>query len=317
MNCNLPKITYPTLRTLLLVKLCEVIYLQADVIVKKVSTNTAQDHFDFSRVKLLLKSLSLKRLKNKTFRVIYQSSIALKLSSVLRRNALEIAYQILDEFHQKSVNFCQEDMTTAEGVLSDFTGKVFSNGLLQFELGDRGLSIWLQCLMKPPLRSQPDRPVPFSIGLSEDKRGLFICQHSHARCCSLLRYAHGSMITLNCLDHSLNDPWVILAPDPIPWLADDDDLALSHPAEQRLISQIVTIADDFSDLMTNPQSCLVSAIALSQSFQDFYQACQIFGATSAPSLQLSQGRLGLVMITQRFLSQLIEVGLDEDAPSEL
>jgi len=317
MNRNLPETTYPTLRTLLLVKLCEVIYLQADVVVKKVSTNTAQDHFDFSRVKLLLESLSLKRLKSKMFRVVYQSSIALKLSSVLRRNALKVAYQILDEFHQKSVNFCQEGMTTAEGVLSDFTGKVFSDGLLQFELGDRGLSLWLQCLMKPPSRSQPDKPMPFSIGLLEDKRGLFICQHSHARCCSLLRYAHGSMITLNRLDNSLNDPWMIFAPNPIPWLAAHGGLFLSHPTEQRLISQIVTIADDLSDLIINPRSCLASAIALSQSFQDFYQACQIFGATSDPHLQLSQGRLGLLMITQRFLSLLIEVGLDEQAPSEL
>lgn len=317
MNYGLHKITYLTLRTLLLVELCEVTYLQVDVAVKKVLTNTTQDHVDFSKGTPLLKLSSLKRVKDKKFRVVYQSSIALKLSSVLRRNALDIAYQILDEFHSRNVNFCQGDMTTAEGVLSDFTGKVFSNGLLQFELGDRGLSIWLQCLMKPPSRSQPDKPVPVSIDLLEDKRGLFICQHSHARCCSLLRYADGSMIALNHLDNSLNDPWVILAPDPIPWLAAHGSLSLSHPTEQRLISQIVTIADDFSDLMTNSRSCLASAISLSQSFQDFYQACQIFGANSEPSLHLSQGRLGLVMITQRFLSQLIEVGLNKDAPSEL
>ncbi len=317
MNCNLHEITYPTLRTLLLSKLCEVIYLQTDVAVEKVSTNTAQGHLDFPKINLLLKSLSLKGLKSKTFRVVYQSSIALKLSSVLRRNALELAYQILEEFHQKNVNFCQEDMTFAEKVLSDFTGKVFSDGLLQFELGDRGLSIWLQCLMKPPSRSQLAKPIPLLIDSSEDQRRLFVCQHSHARCCSLLRCAHRSMITLNRLDNSLNDPWMILAPDPIPWLAADGTFALSHPTERRLISQIVTIADDFSDLMTSPHSCLASTILISQMFQEFYQACQIFGGTSDSDLHLSQGRLGLVMITQRLLSQLLEVGLNEHAPLEL
>jgi len=317
MTDGLHKIAYLTLRTLLRAELYEVTYPQVDVAVKKVLPNTTQDHVDFSKATTLLMLTSLKQVKDGRFRAVYESSIALQLSSVLRRNALNIAYQILDEFHSRNVNFCQGNMTTADKILSDFTGKVFSNGLLQFELGDRGLSIWLQCLMKPPSRSQPDKPMPFSIGLLEDKRGLFICQHSHARCCSLLRYAHGSMITLNRLDNSLNDPWMIFAPNPIPWLAAHGGLFLSHPTEQRLISQIVTIADDLSDLIINPRSCLASAIALSQSFQDFYQACQIFGATSDPHLQLSQGRLGLLMITQRFLSLLIEVGLDEQAPSEL
>ena len=317
MTDGLHKIAYLTLRTLLRAELYEVTYPQVDVAVKKVLPNTTQDHVDFSKATTLLMLTSLKQVKDGRFRAVYESSIALQLSSVLRRNALDIAYQILDEFHSRNVNFCQGNMITADKILSDFTGKVFSNGLLQFELGDRGLSIWLQCLMKPLSRSHPDKPVPVSIDLLEDKRGLFVCQHSHARCCSLLRHAHGSTITLNRLDNALNDPWVILDPDPIPWLAADGEISLIHPVEQRLMSQIVTIADDFSDLMTNSRSCLASAISLSQSFQDFYQACQIFGAPSEPSLKLSQGRLGLVMITQRFLNQLIEGGLNEDAPSEL
>ncbi len=317
MNCDLHNITYVAPRTLLLVELYEVIYLAVDVAVKRVSTDTTQDRFNCSSVRLLLESLSLTRVENKTFGVVYQSSIAFKLSSVLRRNTLELAYQILEEFHRKNVNFCQEDMTSTDRLLSDFTGTVFSDGLLQFELGNRGLAIWLQYLVEPLSQSHLGQQVPFSISSLEDKTKLFFCQHSYARCCSLLRQAHRLMITLNRLDDSLDHPWIVLAPDPIPWLTAHGDLSLTDLAEQRLISQLVTIADDLSDLMTSPQSCLASATLLSYRFQEFYQACRIFGTASNSHMQLSQGRLGLVIITQRLLKQLIEVGLNQQAPSEL
>ncbi len=317
MNCDLHKITYFALRTLLLVKLCEVIYLAVDATVDKVCPNTAQDYFSSSKVNLLLKSFSLKRLENRTFSVVYQSSIAFQLSSVLRRSSLEIAYQILDEFHRKNINLCQEDMTKAERILSDFTGSVFSDGLLQFELGDRGLSIWLQSLVESPSRSPLEKLTSFSINSLEDKSNLFLCQHSHARCCSLLRHAHNSVITLNHLDHSSEHPWMILTPEPIPWLTIDGNLFLAKPAERRLIAQIVTIADNFSDLMTDSQFCLAATTSLSQCFRTFFQTCQIFGSDSNSKIHLSQGRLGLVIITQRLLNQLIEVGLNEQAPFEL
>ncbi len=321
MNCNLPEITYPTFRTLLLVKLCEVIYPQADVTVKKVSAVTNQNDFDSSKVSLLLKSTPLKRVKNNTFTIIYQSAIALQLSSVLRRNSLELAYQILGEFQQESVNFCQEDSTIAQCILSDFTGKAFSPGLLQFKLGDRGLSVWLQCLINLELQANSSDLTPLKkpfIPTLEDSEPLFVCQYSHARCCSLLRFAHGSIITLNRLEiDALNDSGMVLTPDPIPWLTAQGHLCLTHPAERALISQLVTIVDDLSHLLTAPRSCLKSALALSHSFQNFYRACQIFELVSPSSLERSQSRLGLVLATQRLLRHLLEVGLNANAPFEL
>ncbi len=324
MNCNLPEITYPTLRTLLLVKLCEVIYLQTDVAVKKVSTIVSENDFEWSKINLLLKSTPPKRVRNSPFTIVYQSAIALKLSSVLRRNSLELAYQILDQFQQKNVNFCQDEPKAAESILSDFTGKVFSPGLLQFELGDRGLSVWLQCLMKPSLQAHSSESIPLLTSLKkpfvqalENSEPLFVCQHSHARCCSLLRLAHDSVMTLNRLEiDALGNPWMILTPDPIPWLTAQGQLCLTHPAERALISQLVTIVDE-SHLLTNPRSCLKSALALSHAFQTFYRACQIFELASPSSLQRSQSRLGLVMATQRLLRHLLEVGLNAKAPLDL
>ncbi len=312
-------------RTLLLVKLCEVIYPQADVTVKKVSAVTNQNDFDSSKVSLLLKSTPLKRVKNNTFTIVYQSAIALQLSSVLRRNSLELAYQILGEFQQESVNFCQEDSTIAQCILSDFTGKAFSSGLLQFELGDRGLSVWLQCLMKPPLPANSSDSIPLLTSLKkpfvqalEDSEPLFVCQHSHARCCSLLRLAHEPVMTLNRLEtDALDDFWMVLKPDPIPWLTPQGQLCLTHRAERALISQLVTIVDNLSNLLTNPRSCLKSALALSHAFQTFYRACRILELASPSSLERSQSRLGLVMATQRLLRHLLEVGLNVKAPLAL
>ena len=318
MNCNLPEITYPALRTLLRFKLYEVIYPQIEVISKKVFRDTYEDHVDFSRVELLLNSIPLKRSSGGTFLVTYQSAIALKLSSVLRRDSLELSYQILEWFQQKNVNFCQEGLSSNSDILSDFTGQVLSSGLLQFELGDRGLSIWLQSLMKlpsqPNLSPTPSKPLAQTL---ENCQQLFVCQHSHARCFSLLRLAQESTIAPNRLKRdTLDNHQKSFTPDLIPWLAPQGHLCLTHPAERSLISQLVTIGDDLADLVTKPRSCLRSAFALSQAFQSFYGAFPI-ELTSLKSTQRSQARLGLVMATQRSLNHLLEVGLSVKAPSEL
>ena len=316
MNCNLPKITYPMLRTLLRFKLYEAISPQIDSSVKKVFKATCQNDFDSSKIELLFKSIPLKQLSNDTFAIVYQSAIALKLSSVLRRNALELSYQILDEFQQKDVNFCQESSAIAQYILSDLTSRVVPPGLLQFELGDRGLSAWLQYLVDS-LCSNSGESIPLEKPLTQTENSdqLFICQHSHARCCSLLRLAHESVITFSCLRG--NDRWIISAPAPIPWLTTQGRLCLTHPAERALIFQLVAIVDDFSNLVMIPRSCLSAALALSRSFQSFHQACQIFELGSPSALQRSQTRLGLVLATQRLLRHLLEAGLGTKAPFEL
>lgn len=317
MNCNLPKITYPTLRTLLRFKLYEAISPQIDSSVKKVFKTTYQNDFDSSKIELLLKSIPLKPLRNDTFAIVYQSAIALKLSSALRRNAEELSYQILDQFQQKDVNFCQESSAIAQYILSDLTIRVVPPGLLQFELGDRGLSAWLQCLVDS-LHSNSSESIPLKkpFTQTENSDQLFICQYSHARCCSLLRLAHESVITFSRRGNALDDRWIILTPAPIPWLT-EGRLCLTHPAERALIFQLVTIVDDFSNLVTIPQLCLSAALALSRSFQSFHRACQIFELGSPSALQHSQTRLGLVVATQRLLRPLLEAGLGTKAPFEL
>ncbi len=322
MDCNLPKIAYSTIRTLLRAKLSEATYPKLDIFVKKVTGAMGQNDFSSDKFRLLLKSASLKRVRNDTFAIVYQSAIALRLSSVLRRDSLALAYQILTEFHQEDVKLCQENLTDAQRILSDFTSKVVSPGLLQFELGDRGLSIWLQCLTKLPLQasSSESRPPltpskPF-IQTLQDSEQLFVCQHSHARCCSLLRLARGSVAT-NCSEtNALDDQGIVLTVDPIPWLTTQGHLCLTNPAERALISQMVATVDDLSDLITAPQSSLKSALALSHSFQNFYRTCQILEFASPSSLQ-RQSRLSLVRATQRLLRHLLEVGLNAKAPPAL
>ena len=156
----------------------------------------------------------------------------------------------------------------------------------------------------------------------KDLPNLFPVQYAHARCCSLLRLAHRQgLIQLSDLD--FNTPnGQLLQPNPIPWLNDDQGahtgqirLRLVHPAERRLIAQILDVSDIISD--QGQLSCLKLAIALSNAFESFYSSCRIWGEVKTQTPKLAQARLGLVAITQGLLRSLLQEKLGVPAPVEL
>ncbi|NEP58605.1 MAG: hypothetical protein F6K31_16565 [Symploca sp. SIO2G7] len=109
---------------------------------------------------------------------------------------------------------------------------------------------------------------------------------------------------------------------PIPWLKEAQGLdgevlhlRLVHPAERRLIAQII----DVQDALINQSQLQGIKLAreLSKAFEQFYSSCRIWGEVKSQAPQLAQARLGLVAVTQILLRSLLQEQLGILAPVEL
>jgi arginyl-tRNA synthetase len=119
--------------------------------------------------------IPLNRAKNST-RVLYVSAIALKLAKNWQQTPQAIAAQLVEILKP----LCSRD----------FDIEIAPSGIIQFELTDAALALWLQRL------AQISLPLPESRILSNviSADRLFPIQYSHARCCSLLRMANRDRI---------------------------------------------------------------------------------------------------------------------------
>ena len=175
-------------------------------------------------------------------RVLYVSAIALKWAKTWQQTPQAIAAQLVE--------------TLEPLCCPNFTVKVTTAGIIEFELTDTGLAIWLQRLAQTKL------PVPESRISSPvvDADRLFPIQYSHARCCSLLRMAHRDRLISIAQPDVATAPqiWSLTAPNPIPWLDKGDRLRLIHPAECNLISQLIAVLDNLAPIFGNcPQNNIV------------------------------------------------------------
>jgi arginyl-tRNA synthetase len=267
-----------------------------------VHENSATSQFQFTKNNCH-HEIPLNRAKNST-RVLYVSAIALKLANNWQQTPQAIAAQLVESLKL----LCS----------GDFTVEVAPSGIVQFELTDVALAVWLQRL------AQTSLPLPQSLILpvvSADR--VFPLQYSHARCCSLLRMAHRDRIISIVEFDATTTPqiWSLSAPNPIPWL-DDEKLRLVHPAEYNLISQLLTVLDslafvfgEYSD--EKPIDYFKLANSLSEAFQTFYSQCRIWGEVKIETPKLAQARLGLVLATQSLLRFMLEELLNAVAPLEL
>lgn len=310
MNCILHKITYPTFRILLLVKLSESIYLERDVFVSKNLSADTKPSSSSRAAKVSQQKIPLEQVKKKTFAVAYKSPIALKLAAQSGKCA-ELALQIAERFHQPSSLLWRNDSVTAAAILSEFVVKVTKQGWLEFALSDRGLATWLQCLLQNPLPTNHRQQIA-TVTLSEkDHSKLLISQYVHARCCSLLRLASDARLIRVKEPAS---PEQTSFCDSVVWLTGEGDFYLSHSTEQALIFETIATLDWFYEPCQphDIHAHLKMMFRLSQAFQAFDRACRILGE----SPQRSQAKLGLVMTTQKLLRSLLqEIGVS--APSEL
>lgn len=269
-------------------------------------------------IELTSETIPLYRLLDDSY-VMYRSAIAFKLASLLQLPAIKIANQLATSF--PTIN--QE---TACQMCLDFKVEVVFPGWINFRLSDRTLATWLQQLIQPsPITdeekytspsSSPASPAP-----SSSSKTLFLAKYAHARCCSLLRLAHWQeLIKLRDLEFKTSQGQFI-EPNPIPWLIEEGadigqiTLRLVHPAERCLIVQLLDVQDAIAD--PSQLNAVKFATALSDSFEEFYRSCRIWGDVKTQTPKLAQARLGLVGVTQVSLRSLLQDHLGIPAPIAL
>ena len=273
-------------------------------------------------VTLALETIPLHRLPDDT-PIIYRSAIAFKLAPVWQLPPLDIANQLTASLPASCEN-------PPAQIYLDFNVEVVSPGWIHFRLNEGSLAIWLQGLIQMPLSVHPGDDSSLKLQKTEvkgderltDTRNYFPMQYAHARCCSLLRLAHRQgLITLQDLDFNTLD-WQLIEPNPIPWLNDNREadteqvvLRLQHPAERRLITQILDLPDSISNLDRLRAIKLTST--LSKAFEGFYSSCRIWGEVKTQTPKLAQARLGLVEVTRGLLRSLLQDQLGIPAPVEL
>lgn len=242
-------------------------------------------------------------------RVLYTSSVSLRLSKSQNRKAMELANAIASDLSR----IC-EDV---------FSIQVVPPGWIYFELTHSTLATWLQSLVVGSLGvlGTGDKGTMGQGGLLKPMpNAQFAVQYAHARCCSLVLLAHREGLI------KLREPvpstslafWDVISPNPIPWLNCDGTLRLNHPDEHRLIDELIQVVDNIEcpDVGGSVKWEKV-ALNLSQAFEKFWSNCRIWGEVKITSPELAQARLGLLMATQSVLRFVLEENLGVFAPLEL
>ncbi|MDV2995909.1 MAG: hypothetical protein N4J56_005563 [Chroococcidiopsis sp. SAG 2025] len=255
--------------------------------------------------------------------VVYRCAIAFKLSQLVNSPTIEVAQSIsqliAQQNHQQNLIF-----------------QVVSPGWIDLELTQPSLAAWLQHWIGtlPSLGSRER----FGAGSRGDKgaknnrqpltvnrqlpitNSLFPIQYAHARCCSLLKMAHGeNIITIKSKNSDIKSSCLqVISPQPIPWLS-EAKICLYHPSELNLLIESIAVLDELYCPAPTRKSLnwLKVALNLSQAFQTFYSQCRIWGEVKNQNLNLAQGRLGLVAIAQSLFRILLVEVLNSCAPLEL
>jgi hypothetical protein len=202
------------------------------------------------------------------------------------------------------------------------------SGYLEFSFDDWAIAHWLTHLTRPPISLLFGSPTPSSQPATGLPHSLFPIQHAHARCCSLLRLAaEQQMIGLNWLENSPGQ-WEWAQPTPISWLTLAQRLHLCHPAECQLINQCFTVLDELpwqsgtspttrQSPLLHPSRIATLAQDLAQAFHTWHQQGQIWGALQHEAGDRLTAHLALILVTQKLLYGLLQIGLGIIAPEVL
>ncbi|TVP64445.1 MAG: glutamate acetyltransferase [Nodularia sp. (in: Bacteria)] len=248
-------------------------------------------------------------------RVLYISDVALKLSKSHNRTPMEIASGIASH------------LLATRGEV--FSVQIVPPGSIYLELKPLLLAGWLQSIAITSLRNDEepvnscgdqgeiDEIAKRKISLHNCER-LFAVQYAHARCCSLVLLAHREgLIKLKNIKNLLADTSEN-SQEQIPWLNQNYQVRLSHPAEGHLIAELIKVVDNLEFPHVNVSvNWEKAALNLSQAFEVFWCKCRIWGNIKISSPELAQARLGLVMATQSVLKFLLVNKLGIVAPWEL
>ncbi|MEM6752881.1 MAG: DALR anticodon-binding domain-containing protein [Cyanobacteria bacterium P01_C01_bin.38] len=229
-------------------------------------------------------------------RISYISGIAFHFSKSHNSQTFSIASSI--------ASYLSADLGTY------FKIEVLPSGLIQIQVTDSLLAVWLQSFIEPN-KSIETAPVKFKVlehGLSDC---VFSIQYVHARCCSLLKLAQQEKLV--DFDINVNKYSSV----PIPWLKSDGQLRLNHQAERYLIGSLVRIIDELHPVVACQVKWEGAALGLVRAFEAFWSSCRIHDDLKTTTPELVMARIGLLMTTQSVLRFLLEEKLGISAWLEL
>lgn len=285
--------------------------------------------------------------------VLYVSALPKRLakssSPIQNQSLLSISKWVSNRLKesQHCQSFCESDhnlcnFSLASQLWSDFEIATQRLGWLSFCLSDGGIARWLQQSQTfcekdyrlSQLLLNQSLLVPLSPSISslfskefvaiqendtcaDIQTALWQVQHTHARCCGLLRLWHDLQLANSELLQSAQ----------LPWLTDDGQLRGITPQSWRLIQLLIETADDMFWIpyrwpLRQHILLLRRAIELCQAFDCFYRAClggfgQLSATASAAERARFQVWFGLVMATKNRLNVLLRCCLSEKAPTAL
>jgi arginyl-tRNA synthetase len=248
-------------------------------------------------------------------RVFYISGVALQLGKSHNAVPWEIANAIASHIS----NNCGKALLV----------EIVAPGSIHIELTHGLLAAWLQSVALGESQSSlnfigiksqlPDKGERIK---SYNPSRLFSIQYAHARCYSLILLAHREgLIKLKAPLSASSESWhlgSLVVTEALPWLNSDRQLRLHHPAESRLIMELVKTVDEL-ECAEDAGKVNWEKVGwdLSQAFEAFWCQCRIWGEVKTNSPELAQARLGLVMATQSVLRILLIVKLRIVAPVDL
>ena len=231
-------------------------------------------------------------------RVLYISGLALQLAKSDHDKTMDIANGIVSHLS-----------AMGDGV---FQVEVVPPGWIHLELTHAFLAAWLQNLVVKSVGEDGEREKAKITMLNPSS--LFMIQYAHARCCSLVRLAHHEGL-IKLKEVHQPDLTSLVSVEKIPWLNDEQKLRFTHPAEGRLITELVEAVDNLE--CSGTVNWEKVALDLSRAFEAFWCRCRILGEVKITSLELAQARVGLIMATQSVLRCLLVDKLGVFAPLEL
>ncbi|MDT9178249.1 MAG: arginyl-tRNA synthetase [Limnospira sp. PMC 1291.21] len=233
-------------------------------------------------------------------RIRYISAIAMKLAAINSQSPAEIATLIVAN---------QADKMVDDGIITT----VLPSGMIQFDITDFGVVKWLENIRLHGLPITANSPDNQSLD-----SGLFPVQYIHARCCSLLRMAHRDRLISLVETEPIFTPflWRLATPRDLPWLDDSGNLRLVHDAEKMLIGELID-GVDFWHYPPRKIDDKKVAMKITEQCDRFLRQCPIWGEVKLHHPQLSQARLGLIIVTQSILRFALQEKLGIIAPMEL
>ena len=256
--------------------------------------------------------------------LIYASAMALKLAAWTDQPVHETAHclgqtlrnQIAPRIH--GLNLPDLLLPQASVVLAGVSIQITDTGLLQLIVQDQAIAAWLNGLLQTPLALPTTSPTPAQLhALSEEQQ--FQIQHTHARCCSLLKLAEQQGLIHLTQHFSEMNPffWSISLPESLSWLTSNGDPVLPHPADRQLIQALVTAIDDIATPISTSKHDGRQALAFCQAFQAVHRIHPLLADKTPARLPEIVAYLALVRIAQQVLFYYLTNQLNLPAPTQL